>query len=117
MIAVLYNVALVALLVGISVPGVVLAARALPPVDRRVLAGAKPWACDVCMSFWTTGALAILVAVIFKDVRLLLACGPAYTLAMIVLGWMTRAPDVGIGVPPLEEEHGLAEKLEPPGAP
>lgn len=111
----LYNIALVALLVGISVPGVVLAVRALPAVDRRVLAGAKPWACDVCMSFWSTGLVTVLVAVVFKDARLLLACGPAYTLAMIILGWMTRAPDVV--VPALEEEHGLAEKLEPPGSP
>jgi hypothetical protein len=112
---VLYNIALVAVLAGISVPGIVLAVRALPPVDRRVLAGQRPWACDVCMSFWATGVVAGLVALVFKDARLLLSAGPAYTIALGSLAWLTRAPDVGVGVPPLEE--GLAEALEPPRAP
>lgn len=94
-------------IVALTVPGFVLAVRALPPVDRRVLAGQKPWACDVCMCFWATGLWTLVVAFVFKDPRLLLAAGPAYTVAMVVLGWMTRAPSTFAGLPP--------EVSEPPG--
>lgn len=93
MLSIFLDVFLAAFLVGVSVPGIVLAVRALPPVDRRVLAGQKPWACDVCMCFWATGLVATGLAWAFWNATLLLACGPAYTLAMIVLGWMTRAPE------------------------
>lgn len=110
MTTVLCNIAIVGLLVGFSTPGVVLAVRALPPVDRRVLASIKPWACDICMSFWTTGALAMLVATVMKDWRLLLSCGPAYSISLMLIRFMTRAPEDG-PLPPMVED-GLAEKLE-----
>lgn len=101
-------------IIALTVPGFVLAVRALPAVDRRALAGQKPWACDICMCFWSTGLWALVVAFVLKDPRLVLACGPAYTGAMMLLKRMTAAPPGGpmLEAPPLEE-HGLAEKLEP----
>jgi len=89
--------ALVTAAIALSVPGIVLAVRALPWVARQVDAGIKPWACDVCSCFWITGALCAL-AVPF-DPWLGLCAGPAYTVALLVLSHMERptAPP-----PPLE---------------
>ena len=97
-------------LVALTVPGFVQAVRALPAVDRLMLAGKKPWACDVCMCFWSTAIWTVVVAAVFKDARLLLAAGPAYTISMLVLRYATRAPE---GELPVLEPQGLAEKLEP----
>lgn len=67
---------------GTTAAGVVVAVRALPPVQRAMFAQKKPWACDVCMSFWTVGALGLLGVLRGFDV---LACGPAYPVALLVL--------------------------------
>ena len=98
------------ILVALTVPGFVLSVRALPAVDRRVLAGKKPWACDVCMCFWSTGLWTLVVAFVFKDPRILLAAGPAYTMSMAVLRALGAPPE---GEMPELAEAGLAEKLEP----
>lgn len=101
--------------VALTVPGFVRAARTLSFVDRWVLAGIKPWACDVCMCFWSTGLWTAGLAGLFQEPLLLLACGPAYTLALILLDYMQRPP-AGSGpppeLPPALESEGLAEKLE-----
>lgn len=81
---------LVTLAIAFSVPGIVLAVRALPWVARQVDAGVKPWACDVCSCFWITGALALWAAAFRGDPMFLLVAGPAYTLAMLVLSVMQR---------------------------
>lgn len=97
--------------IALTVPGMVLAIRALPWVARKVEAGIKPWACDICSCFWLTGALVGAVAVGLQQLWPLLTAGPAYTVAMIVLSFMERP----ITVPPLlapSEPEGLAEKLE-----
>lgn len=109
------QLACVALLVALTVPGFVRAIRTLPFVDRWVLAGIKPWACDICMCFWSTGLWVSGLAWLFREPLLLLACGPAYTVALNVLEYMQRPPP-GSGpppeLPPPPEELGLAEKLE-----
>lgn len=105
---------LVTAVIAFTVPGMVFAIRALPWVSRMVDAGIKPWVCDVCMSFWLTGGLAL--AAVMRDPTLILCAGPAYTLAMLVLSFMER-PSPPPPMPPFVES-GLAEKLEPaPGEP
>jgi hypothetical protein len=83
-------------LVGLGIPGIVLAARALPWVDTRVLAGVKPWACDICMSFWTGAVLVLGAAAIAGALEVLAVAPPAYTIALVVLRHL-QAPH---GAPP-----------------
>lgn len=97
-------------IVALTVPGFVRAVRAIPAIDRRALAGQKPWACDVCMCFWSTGIWTFVVSTVLQDRHLVLACGPAYTIAMWILAKTTEAP---VGAMPTLEDPELAEKLEP----
>lgn len=107
------NLFCTAALVALAVPGFVRAMRALPFIDAWVMRGIKPWACDICMCFWSTGLWVSSIALALRDPSVLLACGPAYTVALVVLEYMQRPPE-GSGPPaPLAiEEPGLAEKLE-----
>lgn len=79
----------VAVAIAFSVPGIVLAIRALPWVARKVEAGIKPWACDVCSCFWITAMLVVGACSIWRFEALLTA-GPAYTVAMLVLAKMQQ---------------------------
>lgn len=79
---------LTTLAVALSVPGIVLAVRALPWVARKVDAGVKPWACDICSCFWITGALALAAGA--RDPWLVLCAGPAYTGSLLLLSHMER---------------------------
>ena len=81
---------LATLFIAFTVPGVVLALRALPWVARRVQAGVKPWVCDICMCFWTTALVAECTAVGVRDWRFLLCAGPAYTLSLFFLSVLER---------------------------
>jgi hypothetical protein len=71
-----------ALLVGATAAGLVHAVRTLPPVERLVQRGVKPWACDVCMSFWCT--LLVVGASGLLGLDWLLAAAPAYPVALFV---------------------------------
>jgi len=42
-----------ALAAGLAAAGLTAVVRVLPGVAGLLLAGRKPWACDVCMSWWT----------------------------------------------------------------
>jgi hypothetical protein len=86
-------------LLGATAAGVVVAVRALPPVQRRMWAAQKPWACDICMSFWTTGLVALLAAAWRQDEALVILCGPAYPWAL----WVLRKITDPHGPPPLPE--------------
>lgn len=108
-----FHIAVVAALVALTVPGFVLAVRALSVVERLVERGIKPWACDICMCFWSTGLWVVGYAAVLEDVRILFACGPAYSLSLMLLAYMQRPPP-GSGPPPdaPPELQGLAEELE-----
>jgi hypothetical protein len=88
------------LFVALTVPGFVLAVRALPPVERLVLAGVKPWACDVCSTFWATLVWGAVAWVVFGHWALV-AVPPSYTIALWLLGELSRPatlpppPDLG----------------------
>lgn len=104
------NIAAIAFFVALTVPGFVLAIRAVPFIERKVERGVKPWACDICMCFWSTGLWVLGYAWLEQDVRVLFACGPAYSLAMMLLAFMQRPPP-GSGPPP-DEPPGVIAELE-----
>jgi len=89
-----------AVFVGTTAAGVTTATRALPPVQRWMFARVRPWACDVCMGFWTVGLVSLGMAVWQHDAALLLACGPAYPWALVVL-YKTGEPKSPPPMPPL----------------
>jgi len=103
---------LVASAIALTVPGFVLAVRALPWVEARVLDGVKPWACDVCSCFWATALFATCAAGAASDWRLALCAGPAYTVSLVVLSHLER-PTTFPPLIPIPSEPMLAEKLEP----
>lgn len=91
-----------ALALGSTAAGFVLAVRALPPVQRAMLALQKPWACDICMGFWATGALAGGLGAWQHSWQLVLAAGPAYPVTL----WLLRVlqePRNPPELPPLQE--------------
>jgi hypothetical protein len=61
----------------------------------------KPWACDVCMSFWTCAVLGVALAT-QHGLEALVAVGPAYPVALWVL-YVLGKPQGGPPMPPLEE--------------
>lgn len=85
--------------VAITVPGFVFAVRALPWVARQVDAAVKPWACDICMGFWSTGIFSLVAVALSRDPWMLLVAGPAYTTALLVLSFLERPTGAP---PPLE---------------
>jgi hypothetical protein len=90
------------LFLGATAAGVVLALRALPPVHRAIMRRQKPWACDTCMGFWTTGVLALSLAQGQHQTQLVLAAGPAYPLTL----WLLRKLQEPMNppqLPPLQE--------------
>jgi len=98
------SILLWALFIGATSAGITVAVRALPFIKKWMMERKKPWACDVCMSFWSTGLVAILVAGWQNNHELVLACGPAYPWALWVLCKIT-APT---GPPPMKLEDSDA---------
>lgn len=94
--------------VGSTAPGVAIVLRALPAIERLVLAGTRPWACDVCLAWWTTAATTLVAVFASHDLEVLCAAGPAYPLAYKLLGWLSQP----MSVPP----PGFPELADPPAA-
>lgn len=67
--------------VSLTVPGFVQAVRKLPWVHEQVIAEVKPWACDICMCFWSTAIFTVPMLCIFGPTAIF-AFGPAYTVSM-----------------------------------
>lgn len=84
------------------VVGTVCVVRALPPFARWANMGIKPWACNLCMSFWT-GLGAILTLVAFTGAWHTLVSVPALTgLGIATLARLT--PPAPVSLPPLLEK-------------
>ena len=74
---------------SLTVPGFVLAVRALPPVERLVMEGVKPWACDICASFWGVVLWALLSTAKWGE-EALWAAPPSYAAALWILSVLSR---------------------------
>lgn len=94
------TLALLTLGIALTVPGLVTAVRALPWVSEKVVAGVKPWSCDICMTFWGTALVTVVAATATLDGYVILLAGPAYTVALVVLERVLHAPPPG---PPPED--------------
>ncbi len=90
-------IALWALLLGATAAGMTAAVRRVPSINRRVQAEQRPWACDICMCFWTTALLGAGAAVARWDPVLVVCCGPAYPWSL----WVLRKITDPIGPPPM----------------
>lgn len=86
----IYAIALV--FISLTVPGFVRAVRTLAWVDSKVTAGVKPWACNVCMTFWST-LLWAFVPTVFWGPEALLMAPPSYTIALWVLEHLEKPPE------------------------
>jgi hypothetical protein len=84
-----------------TVAGAIQVIRALPVVRRWVVSGVKPWACDLCMSWWIAflfaGAAGALV-----DPRWTLATLPAVAISVWMTGRM-KVPTAPPEMPELED--------------
>lgn len=92
------------LAVGTTAAGFTVALRALPLVERRVMARRKPWACDICMGFWTTAVVTALLVLWQRDWDLVASAGPAYPVALWTLRKLTDPLGPPPSMPPLEED-------------
>jgi ABC-type transport system involved in cytochrome c biogenesis permease subunit len=93
---------LVALIVAaLGAVGITVVLRAVPPFSRWNERGVKPWACDLCMSFWTT-ALCLAVGAATHHVSMLEAFFlwmPAFAVAYGTVQRITPPP---LGGPPID---------------
>jgi len=86
------NLILTAIVIGSTAAGFALALRALPGVRGWVEAGIKPWACDICLSFWSTAVVALVYWI--ASGALLASVGPAYPVCLFVLRNLTEPKHV-----------------------
>ncbi len=89
-----------ALLLGATAAGMVASVRKLGPIARRVEAAQKPWACDICMCFWTILLWGAGLAAWQQDPALVVCCGPGYAWAL----WVLRKITDHHGFPPMDLE-------------
>lgn len=89
------------LVTALGAVGLTTVIRAVPPFARLNEHGVKPWACDLCMSFWTT-ALCLVVGAISGKVDVLdafLLWMPSFALAYGTVQRITPPP---MGEPPID---------------
>ena len=91
---------LACLFVAWSTVGAVLVIRALPGVEKLVLQGKKPFACDLCMSWWTSILISGFLALLFYDPIWFIGVLPSVAAGVWILGRMYPAPQGG-SFPPL----------------
>jgi hypothetical protein len=95
-----------AFVIGMSAAGLPPILRALPPIRDWVMRGIKPWACDICMSFWST----LLAAAFWKFVGLpFLAAIPAYVVTLAVVRLNSEHIGPPPGLPELEDSASDSE--------
>lgn len=96
---------LAAIVAGLGAAGITLVLREQPHIARWNEAGIKPWACDLCMSFWTSlTCLAVGSAVReITWVEAFMAWMPAFVVAFWVIQRVRPAP---LGGPPIDPPSG-----------
>lgn len=101
-----------ALVIGMSAAGTVPIVRILPYVRDWVQEAHKPWACDICMSFWSTLLMAGLWSWLGAP---FVAAVPAYVVTLAIV----RRNSDPIGPPPmpLVDYDAPADETEPTPAP
>jgi len=96
---------LVAIIAGMSAVGVTLVLRELPPFSRWNEQDVKPWACDLCMSFWCS-AVCLGVARATSQIsnaEVILSWMPAFVVAFFLVQRVRPPP---LGGPPIDPPPG-----------
>jgi hypothetical protein len=84
--------------IGLTAAGSTMALRATKWVHGKLIEAKKPWACDICMSFWTVAFFTLAVGYL-HGWDLVLAAGPAYPVSL----WTLRKLGEPLGPPPMPE--------------
>lgn len=92
-----------ALIVGMSAAAIPPCVRTRDYVQDWMLRGIKPWACDLCMSFWST-VFATLFWWWFMHAPLL-AGAPAFVVTFMLVRYNSEPKGLP-PVPDLEDQHG-----------
>ena len=112
-----------AILTAATAVGMAEALRQAPLVRRWNEDGVKPWACDLCMTFWLTLVVVLLAVVVRGEMQWIGAWMPAFAVAY---SWLTRVtpappasgdfggipgepPTVSPGAGPSTDDHGDSE--------
>lgn len=99
-----YALLVASVAVGLTAAGAIQVIRALPLVRSWVMRGTKPWACDLCMSWWLSLAAGA-VGVVGSGPEWGCTVLPAVAVSMWVTGRMKPVPDAG-AMPELEDTEG-----------
>lgn len=78
---------LISVWVGLSSAAATVIVREAPFVRGWVLSGVKPWACDICMTLWLSGAATIALELAGTEARW--AFLPGYAVGKYVLRKLT----------------------------
>lgn len=89
-------------LVGLTAVGLIQVVRALPLVRDWVLRGTKPWACDLCMSWWSCLLLGATAAAL-SDWQWSLTVLPAVGISVWLTGRIQSPRLEAAPMPELEE--------------
>lgn len=95
------NLLVTILVASLGAVGLTVAIRAVPPFSRWNEKGVKPWACDLCMSFWGTLLFVVTQTVVGEGpyIESGLAWMPAFALAY---GIVQRIVPTPMGGPPID---------------
>ena len=94
------NVLLVALVIAPIVAFFTLSLRMVPFIRRAAFRGVKPWACDYCMSVWSTTIFAIAWAALHVWPLVLFSWAVAMPLTMLLVRHLSQPV---MNPPPLED--------------
>lgn len=87
---------------GLSAAGLVQLVRVVPPGPKMVQRGTKPWACDLCMSWWS--AVLLVAVACAMDPAWALVLPGSFFVSLFLTARLYPAPSGGPGaMPPLEE--------------
>jgi hypothetical protein len=110
------EILLTAVWVGLSSATLTCILRFAPVIHRWVLAGKKPWVCDVCMTLWTVALITTgLYYAGFKAA--LAASAPGYAIGKWMLMRLTDPQGPPPVIPPdLDEDEGSDDRptISPP---
>ena len=102
-------------LVAATAVGATVALRKAPLISGWNEMGVKPWACDLCMTFWLTGILCAFAVFVPYETRpeAIGAWMPSFALAYTWLVRITPMPEPFAGIPdepPTSSLSGHAEE-------
>ena len=93
------NTLVIIIVASLGSVGLTVALRAVPPFSKWNEEGIKPWACDLCMSFWGTLLFCIVQGFVGISFEQMLAWIPAFAVAYGIVQRITPEP---MGDPPIE---------------